>query len=459
MKMINYKYKLIVMISALTILSSSCEKSLKIDPQNSVDARQALITSVDVKAALVGAYTSAGLAGLYGGRLLVSTDLLGYDDDLAFYGTYQGYTELTNKNIVVNNGFVEAAWNAAYETINVCNIVLENLTKVETLNIKKVEGEAKFLRGMIYFDLARSYGKAWNDTDGSPSTNLAVPLILSSVKTDVIGPEENKKRNTVAEIYAQAIMDLNDAKVNLPAANDFFANKYAASAVLARIYLTQNDYVNAEAEASIVMSGRFSLVTDFTQEWPSPIPASRVSNTVEDIFAIQVSNQAGVNSLNEVYATSNNGGRGEIEVQDAHFDLYEPGDVRANFFYDDVFTGKHQNQYGNIKLIRLAEMYLIRAEARALKPTPDLAGALADLNIIRQRAGLPDFVGVTATDIFEAVKRERLVEFAFEGFRLFDLKRYKESVVGLPYNSTKLVFPIPQREIEANPALLQNAGY
>ncbi|MBC7915850.1 MAG: RagB/SusD family nutrient uptake outer membrane protein, partial [Pyrinomonadaceae bacterium] len=370
--MINYKYKLIVLVSALTFFSSSCEKSLKIDPENSVDAQKALITSGDVKGALVGAYTNSGLAGLYGGRLLVSTDLLGYGDDLAFYGTYQGYTELANKSIIVNNGFVEEAWNAAYGTINVCNTVLENVSKVEVANIKRVEGEAKFLRGMIYFDLARSFGKAWNDTDGSPATNLAVPLILSSIKTDVIGPEENKKRNTVAEIYAQAIQDLKDAKVNLPASNGFFANKYAASAVLARIYLTQNDYANAEAEADVVINAGFSLLTDYSQEWPSPDPASRVSNTSEDIFAIQVSNQAGVNSLNEVFATSTYGGRGDIEVQDAHFGLYESGDLRADFFYDDVFTGKHQNQYGNIKLIRLAEMYLIRSEARALKAGPNL---------------------------------------------------------------------------------------
>lgn len=455
-KIKNYILSLLIIGS---LLNSSCKKALNLEPKNSIDSENALITSSDIDAVRVGAYTAAGIEGLYGGRIFVSADFLGYsEDEIGFYGTYLGYREMASKTVSNNNLFAEEAWIAAYKTINSCNIVLENLAKLSPVIKNKVEGEVRFLRGMVYFDLARTYGKSWND--GNPSINLAVPIVLASVKTEKIGVAENLKRNTVSEVFLQAIDDLKKAKNLLPETNGFYANKFAASAVLSRIYLTQEDYTNAELETSYILdNSSYTLLGDFAQEWPNPEPASRVQPTNEDIFSIQVSSQAGVNSFNEEYAPSDFGGREDVEIQDAHFGLYEEGDVRANFFYSDVFTAKHLNLYGNVKLIRLAEIYLNSAEAKIKKSVADVAGALADLNKVRKRAGLGDFTSASPAAIFSAIKMERQVELAFEGFRLYDLKRYKESVDGIEWNSNKLVFPIPQREIDANPNLVQNPGY
>lgn len=447
------------------LYNSGCQKQLDIKPHDSVESSQALKTSKDVEGVLIGAYTAAGLSGLYGGRLQSSTDFLADDGDFQYQGTFSDYTELDNKKITINNFFVEGVWDAGYNTIGVCNTVLANLNLVVAAKKATVEGEAKFLRGMTYFDLARAFGKAWND--GSPTTNLAVPLILAPTTT--ISGIQNVKRNTVAEIYAQAIADLTTAEANLEESNPPYASSSSAAAVLARIYLTQGKYDLAETEATkIINSGLFELVKNFADEFQHPPQATRVFNSSEDVFAIQISSQSGFNALNEAYASSDFAGRGETIIFDQHYARYEAGDDRANEFYD-VYTSKFNNAFGNVITIRLAEIYLIRAEARILKATPDLAGAAADINVIRNRAKLANTTAATATALLAAVKQERRVELPFEGQRLGDLKRYKETthsidgdgnaVDSFDWNSPKLIFPIPKRERDANPNLTQNEGY
>lgn len=459
------KYIIIAFGTITMLYNSGCQKQLDIKPQNSVESPLALKTSKDVQGVLIGAYTAAGLRGLYGGRFQSTTDFLGDDGDFSYFGTFSDYTELNNKVITVNNGFVEGVWNTGYNAIGVCNTVLANLNLVDDANKKRVEAEAKFLRGMIYFDLARVFGKAWND--GTPATNLAVPLVLTP--TTSIAAIQNVKRNTVAEIYAQAISDLQFSESNL-SIRSTYASSASASAILARIYLTQGNYVQAEAEASkIISSGSYSLVEHFSDEFQVKEQATRVFNSSEDIFAIQISNQSGFNALNEVYASSAFGGREETFLNGQFFDRYEAGDDRVNEVTDGSLTSKFNNAFGNVVVIRLAEIYLIRAEARILKQSPDLVGAAADINVVRHRALLGDAPAVTAAGLFAAVKQERRVELAFEGFRLFDLKRYKETtyavdgngnqVQAFPWNSPKLVFPIPKRERDANPQLVQNEGY
>jgi hypothetical protein len=462
----NIKYSIIALSTIVMLYNSGCQKQLDIKPHDTVESDQALKTSKDVQGVLIGAYTAAGLRNLYGGRLQSATDFLADDGDFSYFGTFSDYTELDNKKITINNAFVEGVWDDGYNTIGVCNTVLANLNLVDAANKTRVEGEAKFLRGTTYFDLARAFGKAWND--GSPTTNLAVPLVLTPTTT--IPGIQKVKRNTVAEIYAQAIADLTTAETNLEVGKSVYASSSAASAVLARIYLTQEKFDQAEAEATkIIAAGDFALVKNFTEEFQKPAQATHVFNSTEDIFAIQISSQSGFNALNEVYASSDFAGRGETYINPQHFDRYEAGDDRANEFTDDPFTTKFNNTFGNVITIRLAEIYLIRAEARVRKATPNLAGATADINVVRNRAKLANTTAKTATALFDAVKKERRVELPFEGFRLGDLKRYKESthsidgdgnpVETFPWNSAKLIFPIPKRERDANPNLTQNEGY
>lgn len=249
------------------------------------------------------------------------------------------------------------------------------------------------------------------------------------------------------------------AKSKLPEDNDFYANKYSASAILARLYLQKGDYTNALKEANtVITSGAFSLVPDYTKEFLLSSKPSHQENTTEDIFAIQVTQQQGINSLNEFYASSANGGRGDIKITDDFLAEFEANDVRGQFYTVTSVnrTKKFDNQYGNVHVVRLAEMYLIRAEANLRGGTSTGATPASDVNTIRQRAGLDPLVIVNLATILA----ERRHELCFEGgFFLHDAKRLKQSAGGLPYNSPRLVFPIPQREILANPKLVQNEGY
>ena len=126
-----------------------------------------------------------------------------------------------------------------------------------------------------------------------------------------------------------------------------------------------------------------------------------------------------------------------------------------------VYNGKNDNVYGNVHTIRLAEMYLIRAETNFRLTTVIGAAPLADLNRIRNRAALPSLAAVTLNDIL----KERKLELAFEGFNLSDIKRLGVTTGfftgggGLPATSPKLVLPIPEREFRVNPTLTQNEGY
>jgi len=130
-------------------------------------------------------------------------------------------------------------------------------------------------------------------------------------------------------------------------------------------------------------------------------------------------------------------------------------------FYKDGgsdYCGKFENVYGNVRLLRLAEMFLIRAEANfRLFPAAPVGGVtpLADINRIRSRANLEPLSAVTLPDIL----KERKLELAFEGFTLHDVKRLQGTVGVLPWNDTKLVYPIPDREMRVNLKLVQNDGY
>ena len=236
----------------------------------------------------------------------------------------------------------------------------------------------------------------------------------------------------------------------LPEENDVYATKYTAAALVARLHLQLEEWGEAqEFTGMVIESGLYALETDVADLW------NRDDNSSEDILSMQVSDQDGDNALVTYYSIPDYGGRdGDIEIEQKHLDLYESDDARGLLFYDGngaTRTSKWRDQYKNIPIIRLAEMYLIRAEC-----TARLGGnADADYNEVHTRAGLPAKTGVTLDDIL----LERRIELAFEGQRIHDVKRLRNSVNGLQWNDDKLVFPIPQRELEANKNLSQNAGY
>lgn len=451
----KYIYSFILSVFLLSVLSS-CDKNLNIEPTQSIDQDKALLTSKDVSVALIGAYSSLQSRNLYGGRTYVTADFLADDGKIIWSGTYQGLTQIINKTIPKDNLFVNNIWNDAYTTINDVNNVLAAIDKVDAGSKNSIEGQSKFIRGSMYFELVRLFGKAYND--GAPATNLGVPIVLTPTKA--VDATNLVSRATVEQVYQQAILDLKDAEAKLPTTNGFLATKYAAAAMLARLYLQKGDYASAATEANVVIaSNKYFLNSNYVNAFPAKgsIPGF---NTSEDVFAIQITPQSGFNGYNELYDSGDYGGRGDAAISTSWFNSYETGDQRKNTYFTSGgsrFTGKASNVYGNVSVVRLSEMYLIRAEANLrLAPAVPIGGITPtqDLTTVRNRVGLP-LVIATLPNILN----ERAHELAFEGFSLHDAKRTKTNVGTIAWNDNKLVFPIPQREIDANPKLVQNPGY
>jgi hypothetical protein len=448
-----------IVASLVLVLSTSCEKNLDIDPTQSIDEEQALLTSSDVEAAMVGAYSDLGDGDLYGGSLFVLSELLGNSPAaINWTGTFQTMTQVYNKLIPVDNSDVRDVWTDAYQTINDVNNVLSAIDIVVDTKKDRIEGEAKFIRGSVYFDLVRLYAKAWND--GNPATNDGVPLVLEPTRAP-LGDEDKKPRAKVAEVYAQVIKDLTEAEALLPEDNGFFASTYSAAAMLSRVYLQKGDYTAAaEAATRVIDGGAFELTDTYAEAFPfnSNNTNEVVGNTSEDVFAMQVTNSQGINNFNTYFSTL---GRGDIDISQDFIDLFDPSDDRQNIYYEDggIRSGKFDMVYSPVRLIRLAEMYLTRAEANfRISSTSSIGDSpVNDINKVRDRAGLAGYTSGNLT--LPLILKERRLELAFEGFTLHDIKRTQGSVGSLPWNSPKLVFPIPDRERKVNTNLTQNEGY
>ena len=429
---------------------SSCNEELNLEPYQSISEDLALENDNNVKAVLIGAYDALGAGALLGGNSLRDAELLGGDGEVLWVGTFLGPREIANKQMNANNNDAAELWLTAYNTINICNNVLAGLSVVAEDDKAQVEGEALFIRAIAYFQLVRFYAKPYEA--GQANSQLGVPLVLTPTRS--ISEESKVARNTVQEVYAQVIADLGKAESQLPEDNEWRASKGAAAALLARVYLQQGDYAKARDAANRVLSsGTYSLLKNYADVF------NRDENSAEDIFAIQLTTQDGVNAMNTHFSIPDFGGRdGDVEILQGHLSLYEPADKRLALFYDGngaIRTGKWNDLYGNVNIIRLAEMYLIRAECNQRLGTSTGATALADYNTVRTRAGLPAAPSVT----LDKILLERRLELAHEGHKIHDMKRLKLSVGPLPYNADKLVFPLPQREINANTKLQQNPGY
>jgi len=443
-----YKY---ILSGILTLSLAACDKKLDLEPAQSISEELALSTDANVKSVLLGAYDALALDGMYGGNTMRDAELLGADSEIRWVGTFEGPRDIFNHSMIDGNGDAENMWVDAYKAINICNNVLEAISVVNAEDQDQVRGEALFIRAIAYFQLVRFYGQSYEA--GGNNTQAGVPLVLRPTRG--IDQSSQVPRNSVEECYAQILDDLTQAKGLLPEDNGTQAGKYTAAALLARVYLQMSRYAEARDQANeVIGSGLFSLVPEYANLW------NNEDNSPEDIFAVQISNQDFLEATMTIfYSIPAFGGRdGDIEIEQKHLDLYDPADARLALHYDGngaTRTGKWRDQYRNQPVIRLAEMYLIRAESNARLGTSIGASVDDDYNAIHTRADLAPESGVTLDDIL----LERRLELAHEGHRIHDVKRLKGSVDGLPYDDNKLLFPIPAREIEANKQLEQNPGY
>lgn len=446
---------------------AGCADKLEVLPTQTINANNALTTSGDILGALTGAYDGVQSVNVFGGAFQYIPDLLGDNGEVRFAGTFASHNQIWNKAILANNTQTTATWNSSYNTINRINNVLANLPKVVEGSRGRVEGEARCLRGMVYFELVRLYAKTWGDGDNA--SNPGVPLVLAPTKIVDPTPADiaalQVRRNSVAEVYAQVIDDLTKAEALLPATNNYFATKGLAAGMLSRVYLMQQNYAAARDAANrVITSGVYELVFDWTSLFNNFLFTQSSQNTPEHIFTVRVTEQDGVSDLNTFYGTTigslpGTAGRTDIRIQNRHRQLYEAGDLRGQFFSGSgtrVVTSKFLDRYANVPVIRLAEMLLTRAECNFRLRTAVGNSPENDINILRERVGLSPLTTLT----LDAILRERKLELAFEGHLLHDLKRTRRPIsTALAWNSPKLILPIPQRETDANPNLTQNEGY
>lgn len=449
-------YKIVIVL-LLTLSFIGCENELEIDPTDNLPGELALTSEANIASILLGVYDEAGQGPSYGGQLQMLSDLLGATDQLVWGGSFLAPRQAFTKSFLVDNGFVNTAWGNAYEVINQANLVIDNLDIVtsSTEERNRIEGEARFLRALAYFDLVRNFGAPYQA--GQANTQMGVPIrpngILDfSVPLDIA-------RSSVDEVYNLVIADAMSAYNLLPDTNSFFADRFAAQALLARVYFQQGNYTAARDAANDVLANSgHSLTATFAAAFNNGTDSS------EDIFTFQVTDQTGTNQLNNFYASQDNGGRGgDVRIQDEYIALFDDAmnDERASFFYTSPDNGerlssKYINQFANVTIFRVAEMHLIRLESNFREGTATGLDPLAEINVLRARSGATALAGpLTEALIFN----ERQLELGFEGFLIHDIKRTLGDVGALPYNDNALVYPIPQSELDTNNSIMQNPGY
>ena len=451
-----------IYILLLTVILGACAGELELKPQQSLAEEVAMSSDANIKKALLGAYdglsgynanlASPSFGSLWGGDLFLYSELLAADGEISWVGTFNEPREVYGKRMLTNNAYIRNNWTGGYYTINVCNNIIESLGKVKEDDQDRVKGEALFIRGAVYFELVRYFGLPFSA--GNSGTNLGVPIVLTPTKA--ITGESQVTRATVAQVYQQVIADLTEAESLLPETNGVFATQGAAAAILSRVYLGMEDYAKARDAANrVIQSGVYELTNAYSDAF------NNAENSVEDIFAMQTNAQDGNNNMQLYWSIPDFGGRdGDVEINDKHLNLYENGDERLDFFYEGngaIRSGKWRNQFTVLPVVRLAEMYLTRAEANFRLGTVIGDVPMNDVNMIRNRAGLGDLLPIQVT--LAAILKERKLELAHEGSAIHDLKRLKGTADGYAFNANAMVFPIPIREMNANQALKQNPGY
>lgn len=441
---------------AAAALLAACDSPLDTEPTASIDAGTALNTPRGIELALNGTYRSLQTSALYSQEEMVFADL--YADNLDFTGTFGTHREFGLRSLTASNGAILSIWQNVYTGINRANNVLDAIPNVAALTTTQrsvFRGEALFIRSLHYSILARAFGD--------------VPIVTTPSRG--VGEDALVSRAPRADVYALVQGDLEEAATLLPAGPvSGRANRTAANALLARVYLEDGQYAQArDRAAAVIGNSAYSLMPSFgvTVGDDPRVSFFATKNSPESIFELAYSvNHSNLQAF--WFFTASLGGRWGYAPSLDLFNAFEPGDERRDASIGiDAAGRRYANKFfriangdDNVIVMRLPEMYLIRAEANArLGASADVVRA--DIDVVRNRAGLDD-LSTTVTsqaDLLAAILHERRVELAFEGHRFWDLRRMGVAEQVLDLTADRLLYPIPQAERDVNPNLTQNPGY
>jgi hypothetical protein len=465
-------YRLFACLAVIMIFTTGCEKTIQIDPPlNEVSTAFVFSSDKLATSARSGMFGSLSQTVSQGSGLTIFSSLQA--DDLVYLANVASIAEFYNDSFSSLSTGQAVFFSDWYSIIYRANSIIEGLQKYSGTSdaIKKqYTAEAQFVRAYCYFNLVNQFGD--------------VPLVLTSdVTISAFQPKE-----TTANIYKQIIVDLTAAKANL--LNDYSAtandrigvNKFVATALLARVYLFTGDYANAENSASEVIASSLYAMTPgatinsalFVKNSPETIWQMPAALVATNLYTTE-----GATFIMPSYTTTSTLYRLNPNLI-AIFPTVAPLDLRRTKWINDVVVSgttynipaKYKNSAtittttgGELQVVmRLAEQYLIRAEARARIGT-NLPGALSDMNVTRVRAGLTASTTTVQHTLLDEIALENRKEFFCEqGFRWFNLKRtgQADAVLGAlkpSYKPLAKLLPIPQAAIDANPNLTQTTGY
>jgi hypothetical protein len=461
----SYQYIFVL----LALLFGSCKKLVDIGPaKGQQDMTSTFSEDGPATAAVLILYADNSFSTL---TLPHIAQMTGLAADELFSNVAASNSEYLNNNVSLNNQRNnDSFWKYNYSIIQKANLCLFGLNQSKTLSAavkNQLIGETKFMRAYAFFNLLNLYG--------------GVPLSLST-STD---ENATSKRNSPDEVWVQIFSDLNDAKALLkpeyPSDQRVRANRYAVSALLARAYLYHQDWLKAEAEASAVISSNVYRLSN---------PAETFQNTSNETI-LQLFTTKGISPFTNNYLPSSatnippcylrTGFESAFEFNtNSNSDDLRKTNWTAKLNNNALYVRKYKTRTGTGNeftiLLRLAELYLIRAEARTqLNLLNGVSGtAQADVNVIRLRAGLLPKPDLDQKGWLQAIEQERKVElFGEYGHRWFDLKRNKgftdptksradeilSVLKGNNWQATDALFPIPAQQFLLNKNLVQNPGY
>ncbi|WP_108866230.1 RagB/SusD family nutrient uptake outer membrane protein [Aquimarina aquimarini] len=464
-------YKNIIRSILLMCIFVACDDVLETEPNDRISNERAVSDFESAEATLLGAYDRFRRVNYYQRDFIVIAD--GLADNIK--QTINNTSRLNG--VSQNQPYTHFSfWQNAYEVINSANFVIagvDDLQDATESQEKQLKGEALFLRALAHFDLVRAYARNPNHLVGDP---MGIPIITDP--NDIFGLPA---RNSIDEVYHQVIADLNNA-FNLINSNEVTPNrasKVAVQALLSRVYLYQKDWGNSiEAANYVIQNVDFDIETDgYT------LIFSEASETIFGLSYSALENPGLNNSLQGLFYIDNETGigYGDFVVRDKLYNLHETDDLRLSLYIPTTKSGENVNFIGkylgyqgafgldNIPIIRLSEILLNRAEA--LAENNDLSAALSDLNKIRNRVGLSNILIGSKEEVINNILEERRIELAFEGHRIFDLKRRGLDIpkgmleidcqqeCNISYEDFRVIANIPVSETDVNKNLIQNPGY
>jgi len=480
-----------------TLALSSCSGFLDMSPSNSKEASTSIASPSDAKVMINGLMRAMTSSSYYGRNFFLYGDAKGGDFTIVSQG--RGYDDLYTFDHSPSSGSYSGFWETGYSCIEQINTILEDIDKLTTdgnTDYDKYKGQALTLRALIYFDLVRLYGLPYNDD----KTSYGVPLVTAPLKYNA-----QPTRVSVDSVYQQILSDLSAGATLLAkdkSQQNGYIGYYGNIAEQARVKLYMQDYDGAlSAAKEVINSGKFTLYKP--GEWVASWAKQFGSESIFELGVYSTEADLGTSSLGFMLMREGmeDGASGWFVASDYFLKrlAQDSTDVRWGLmYYDETDTTKtHSVHWGscskymggpdmagdgketatavNIKVIRLSEIYLIAAEAELHASTPDAAAAAKYLNDIRCRA--PKLAPATASTITDdMILDERSKELFAEGQRFFDMIRMNKSITfddelgNIPVSTRdktidrtfgKIVLPISQDEINANPALKneQNSIY